>query len=314
MPETVRCNLCGGRDTDALFTLRDYRLRVDDVEWTAVRCLTCGLGYLNPRPTIEEVERYYPGSYFEDRGDHLRRYRRLADFVPGHGGRLLDVGTARGDFLVVMKERGWRVAGIEPAAEAGNPHAMEIHRDHFPEECDLPEDAYDVVTAWAVFEHLHDPKRAFEVCQRLLRPGGHLLLQVPNLRSISARWGMQEDIPRHLHFFCERTLRAYGEGTGLVLDRVVHTTDLFGGSGRGALRLALVRVTGRSVSDFFEIYRTSRRERFSRWPVLSIAWSAASLVERVLLNDWLVRKARVSGQVVAEFHKPSAVAMARSPR
>jgi SAM-dependent methyltransferase len=304
MPESVACNLCGGQDAESLFTLRDHRLRVDDVDWTAVRCRRCGLGYLNPRPTAEEVERYYPAEYFQHRGSHMRRYRRMSAYVAGDAGRLLDVGTARGDFLALMKERGWTVAGIEPAVEAGNPHGLEMHRDPFPDQCDLPSNAYDVVTAWAVFEHLHDPSRAFQVCERLLRPGGKLLVQVPNLRSIAARFGLQEDVPRHLYFFSEKTLQGYGERTGLILDRVIHTTDLFGGSGRDALRLAFARATGRSVAEFFEIYRTPRKQRFRRWPVLAVALAVVGAVERVLLTDWLVRKARVSGQIVAEFHKP----------
>src|SRR5687768_5039605 len=138
MPETVSCNLCGADETKPLFTLRDYRLQVDDEEWSAVQCRQCGLGYLNPRPTLEEVARYYPGAYFADRGSHVGRYERLAAFVPGGEGSLLDVGTARGDFLALMANRGWKVAGIEPAAEAGNPHGLEIHREHFPDRCDLP--------------------------------------------------------------------------------------------------------------------------------------------------------------------------------
>ncbi len=127
----------------------------------------------------------------------------------------------------------------------GNPHGLPIHRAAFPEECDLPPGTYDVITAWAVFEHLRDPGEAFRVCQRLLRPSGRLVLQIPNPRSIYSRWAMQEDVPRHLYFFTPKTLRAYGARVGLRLTRVHHTTHLFGGSGRGILRLALVRATGR---------------------------------------------------------------------
>jgi SAM-dependent methyltransferase len=225
--------------------------------------------------------------------------------VAGDGGRLLDVGTARGDFLAVMRDRGWDVVGIEPA-EAGNPHGLDIRRGPFPEGCDLPPESFDVVTAWAVFEHLHDPAAAFDVCARVLRPGGTLLVQVPNLRSVHARWAKQEDVPRHLYFFSEPTLRRFGEQSGLELERVVHATNLFGGSGRGVLRLWLVRALGRSTDDFFEIYRTPARERLRRWPVLTPAWTVVSAVERVVLADRVVRALRISGQIVAHFRKPEA--------
>jgi len=305
MPESVECNLCGAADAKPLFRLRDYRLRVDDVEWTAVRCRACGLGYLNPRPTPAELARYYPGSYFTAREGQIERYRRQAAYVPGPPGRLLDIGTARGDFLAVMRERGWDVEGIEPSHDGGNPHGVVIHRVDFPSENHLPAAGYDVITAWAVFEHLRDPAGAFRACARLLRPGGRLILQVPNLRSIHSRWALQEDVPRHLYFFSPKTLAAYAGAVGLEMGRVVHTTDLFGGSGRGVLRLALVRAAGRSTPEFFEILRTPRYERFRHWPVLATLWTAVSAVEHVVLADRLVRLARISGQIVVEFQKPS---------
>ncbi len=306
MPEAVTCNLCGSDVAKPLFRLRDYRLWVDDAEWSAVRCRSCGLGYLNPRPTEEEMRRYYPAAYFGDRQLHMERYRREAAYVPGTGGRLLDIGAGSGGFLSVMRDRGWDVTGIEPADEAGNPHGVRMSRSLFPEDCELPPASFDVITAWAVFEHLRDPGQAFSVTERLLRPGGSLILQVPNLRSIYSRWALQEDVPRHLYFFTEMTLRAYGRRVGLDLERVFHTTDLFGGSGRGVMRLMLLRALGRSTREFFEVWSTPRWDRFRRWPLLAVAWTATSAIERLLLADRVVRACRMSGQIVAEFRKPAA--------
>lgn len=305
MPEPVICNLCGSNETKLLFRLRDYRLRVDDVLWTAVQCRSCGLGYLNPRPTRDEIGRYYPESYYGRRELQLERYRRQAAHVPREGTRLLDVGTATGEFLAVMSDQGWEVTGIEPFSHAGNPHGLTIHRFDFPSECELPSDSYDVITAWAVFEHLHDPAGAFRECARMLVPGGRLIIQVPNLRSIWSRWSLQEDVPRHLYFFSPRTLRGYADKYGLELEQVTHTTNLYAGSGRGVLRLGLVRALGRSVDDFFEIWRTPRRERFRRWPVLAVAWTMVSAMEKVVLSDRLVRTTRISGQIVVSFTKPN---------
>jgi SAM-dependent methyltransferase len=206
-----------------------------------------------------------------------------------------------------MAELDWEVAGIEPFHNAGNPHNLRIYRQRFPECCELPSEEFDVITAWAVLEHLHDPAAAFRECARLLKPGGLLIAQVPNLRSIYSRWAMQEDVPRHLYFFTERTLKAYGESVGLELTRTWHTTDLFGGSGRGVLRLAIVRALGRSTPEFFEIWRTRRRERFRQWPLLALAWTGAAALERVVLADWIVRSARISGQIVAEFRNSALV-------
>src|SRR3954447_6262397 len=289
-----------------LFTQRDYRLRTDEVEWPLVRCRRCGLGYLNPRPTPSEVARYYPQRYYAHRpGQHARYERELAFVGPGPG-RLLDIGAAGGEFLLVARDRGWDVAGIEPfASPTDAAKDLDISHEAFPGRTTLASESFDRITAWAVFEHLHDPAAGFAEAARLLRPGGRLVVQVPNQRSIATLWGRQEDVPRHLYFFTPRTLSAYGSRFGLELRRVVHTTDLHGGSGRGVLRLALVRGTGRSVSEFFDIWHTPLRERARRWPWLMPAWIAASLVERVVLADAVVRGLRMSGQIVVEFAKPA---------
>lgn len=308
MPEHTTCNLCGGDDAQLLYRLADYRLWTDELEWNVVRCRGCGLGYLDPRPTPEELPRYYPAAYFAHRDgpDAFERYRRLAAYVPGEGGRLLDIGTATGRFLALMREGDWEVEGIEPG-DAGNPHGITIHQISFPEESPLPSNRFDVITAWAVFEHLYDPMRAFRECARMLKPGGNLVIQVPNLRSIWGRWAQQEDVPRHVHFFSEPVLRRYAEETGLRLLEVVHTTDLFGGSGRGVLRLLVVRALGGSTRDFHRMMAVTRKERLRRWPVRTPLLVGVSAVERTLLSDRLVRALRVSGQVVARFEKNAEV-------
>ena len=96
-------------------------------------------------------------------------------------------------------------------------------------------------------------------------------LQVPNLRSIQSRLARQEDIPRHLHFFTEETLRRFGEAAGIALERVVQTTDLFGGSGKGVYRLWFVARRGPFDRRLLRDVQDPRRERFRRWPVLAPA-------------------------------------------
>jgi SAM-dependent methyltransferase len=303
VPEYVRCNLCGADDPRLLFRLRDYRLYVDDLLWDVVQCSRCSLGYLNPRPTTQEIAMYYPARYFQHRARATRRYEKQATYVETvGGGDLLDVGAATGDFLAVMRDRGWRVTGIEPWA-AENPHGIGILNEPFPYGCSLSDESFDVVTAWAVFEHLHDPRAGFECVARLLRPGGVFVVQVPNFRSINARLARLEDVPRHLYFFDPRTLRRYGSLAGLELERVDHDTEMYGGSGRGVLRLALTRATGGSQDDFFAFYRQSRRERLRRRPAFAAAWTFVGAAERILITDWLVRATRISGQIVAIFRK-----------
>src|SRR5512134_1518932 len=59
----VPCNLCGADDAVRLFNGKDRLLRIDDAEFPVVRCRRCGLVYLNPQPSAEELRRYYPEAY-----------------------------------------------------------------------------------------------------------------------------------------------------------------------------------------------------------------------------------------------------------
>ena len=304
MPETVTCNLCGADGARRLYSMPDHRFWVDDEEWSVVECSGCGLGYLNPRPTRSEIRRYYPAAYYGLRAQLAAQYQRQASYMPEQSGRLLEIGAARGDFLELMRQRGWDVAGIEPSTDAENPYELPIHRGSFPDTSPFDSDTFDVITAWAVFEHLHDPAGAFAECARLLRPGGLLLLQVPNFRSLQSHWAAREDVPRHLYFYDASTLARYGALSGLRLESVIHTTD-FGGGGRGLLCVAFARAIGRSTVDVFRLYSVPRGERFRRWPVFASTCTAVSLLERIVLSDRLIAGSRLSGQLVAYFGKPS---------
>ncbi len=62
--ETVSCELCRSDRSDVVFRQRDLLFHMSDDEFTVVRCSACGLVYLNPRPTREEISQYYPTEYY----------------------------------------------------------------------------------------------------------------------------------------------------------------------------------------------------------------------------------------------------------
>jgi 2-polyprenyl-3-methyl-5-hydroxy-6-metoxy-1,4-benzoquinol methylase len=304
--ETVACNLCGGHSTRELYRKPDTRLEVDDIEWPLVQCTGCGLAYVNPRPTASAIWRYYPESYYgdRDRGRLGSRYdlqaAYLADLPPG---RLLDVGCANGDWLQSMAARGWRASGFEPSPHSANPHALDIRSGDLASR-PWPDETFDVITAWAVFEHLHDPMTAFRSVARLLKPGGRLIVLVTNIRSICSRYAQQEDIPRHLHVFSERTLAAYAERVGLFLRRVDHDARFFGGSGRGILRMWFYRTFGYSRNDWFQLAKRGWSYRARRMPLLAVPEAVLFAVERAVMSDFVICTSRLNGTIIAVLDKP----------
>ncbi len=205
-------------------------------------CRACGHLYQSPRPSPEAIGRYYPAGYapFQPavadlpsplRRLELRRYyatrRRIVERAAGRRGRILDVGCATGNFLDAMRRAGWRAEGVEPAAEAAA-YARERLGLHVItgrlEDAGLPAAAYDAVTLWDVLEHVHEPRATLAEARRLLRPGGALILGLPNPDSLEARllgphW-IGWDLPRHLNLFRPPLLRAQLARLGLPVERI----------------------------------------------------------------------------------------------
>ena len=85
---------------------------------------------------------------------------------------------------------------------------------------------YDVITMWHVLEHLPDPFAAVRHAAELLRPGGRLVISVPNIASLQARIGGDRwfhlDLPRHRMHFTPRSLSALVTRSGMKVDRIGH--------------------------------------------------------------------------------------------
>lgn len=205
-------------------------------EWfTVVVCDNCGLGFVNPRPTFSEMSRYYPSSYFkyfdEERDSKLRRYeaeaRFLQDFTMKKREKLLlDIGCANGDFPRFMKNLGWQVEGVEVSSVSKPISDFKVYRQEFTE-IPVSEVRYDAITAWAVLEHVHDPMAYFMKAADVVKPKGTFIFLVTNFKSISSRYLFREDLPRHLYYFTEETIRTYLGHSGFDLIQADYSNTMY---------------------------------------------------------------------------------------
>lgn len=232
--EKVKCDLCGA---DAPISHTSHIDRFSGDEFALATCSNCGLVYLPMRPSGKDLDDYYPEDYEayyllgkESTADswHLRRALNLQlKFVDGQSdtkGKLLDVGCATGNFLMIARENGWEGMGIEPVQKAA-----QLARDYYGvevitgtlESADLPSSSFDVITMWDVLEHLPSPKRAFLRSWELLKPGGNLVFSIPNLASFDrylfGRYWIGWDTPRHFNLFTNETLQELLKITGFKL-------------------------------------------------------------------------------------------------
>lgn len=235
--EWVRCNQCGAEAWDLHLRRGDLNLFLEG-EFQLVRCRTCDLVYLNPRPPVAQLGELYRDDYDQytvavtalrsrlarwDREYGLRkRCRAVLRFVPQ--GRLLDVGCATGDFLWAMRRYpGWEVAGVELNAAAAEYARAELQldvRSGTLETANFPAASFDAVTMWDVIEHVPDPAATLAEAARLLRPGGLLVINTPNLASLDARlfgpYWIGYELPRHLYVFSRATLQAQTARAGFT--------------------------------------------------------------------------------------------------
>ena len=171
------------------------------VECEIWRCGSCGLLFPNPMPVpVGGPDQHYgmiPDDYFQhhdiDEKGHLgSNLLERAQALTGGKGRLLDIGTGRGELLRVAVEDGWDATGVEPSAAfaeyAARYSSAEIRREPV-ERCNFDAESFDVVILGAVLEHLYNPDETIREISRILRPGGALYVDVPNETGLYFRVG-----------------------------------------------------------------------------------------------------------------------------
>lgn len=172
-----------------------------------------------PQPSEDELFSYYESedyiSHTDSRENFLDKLyqsvkgvmlKRKLNWIKGlyEGGSLLDVGAGTGDFLLEAKKEGWEVFGIEPSQKARE-RALSKGIDLMDKIDFNSSSAFDVITMWHVLEHVPDYKSQIVEMRNLLKPGGILVVAVPNFKSYDARkynhfWAGY-DVPRHLWHF-----------------------------------------------------------------------------------------------------------------
>lgn len=225
--ETVACNLCGSRRQTLAYEMPDRRFFPEEF-FRVVECDDCGLGFVNPRPSIQEISKYYPPEYFQGPGTQsfarylAKRFSQEARYLECVSDSvrprtLLDVGCANGDFPRFMAARGWQVQGVEVSPSAQQIKDFPVFTQEFHHiRVDRP--GFAAVTAWAVLEHVHDPMAYFQKAAQVLKKDGVFVFLVPNFQSLASRHLFTEDIPRHLYFYTRATVRQYLEKTGFFLE------------------------------------------------------------------------------------------------
>jgi SAM-dependent methyltransferase len=141
-------------------------------------------------------------------------------------GRLLEVGCSTGEFLLAAS-RQFEVAGVEAdraAATCARARGVDCRNGGLAT-ADFPPAGFDVAVLYHVIEHFHDPRAELRELRRLLKPGGHLVVETPDVANpwfhlLGARW--RQIIPDHLFFFSPATIRRLLTEEGFEVTELRH--------------------------------------------------------------------------------------------
>lgn len=225
---SVSCNLCGADDARILFEAGVAQLN------RVVECRRCGLMYSNPRirPADQEIVKEYEtrdvaendAGRFDKERFQVRDYddtrRELAALHPDRG-TLVELGCGMGFLLDAFRQDGWNVIGIEPdrgyCEFIASHHKLDA-RPTILENSGLPDGSADVVVFLHVIEHVPDPLNTLRAIHRLLKPGGHLVIETPRYDSLMFRLLRHRErsvsCDGHIYFFTTETLRQLYEKAG----------------------------------------------------------------------------------------------------
>lgn len=180
----------------------------------------------HPTPSLDVLGKYYESEDYISHTDGKRTlFEKIYHLVKRNAikgkvslitkeqnqkGKLLDIGSGTGDFLVEAKNQGWDILGFEPNADAKN---LAINKGvTFTEDIfELSENTFDAVTMWHVLEHVPNLEAYIANLQRIVKPNGTIIIAVPNYKSYDAkyynRFWAAYDVPRHLWHFSKTSIK-----------------------------------------------------------------------------------------------------------
>jgi SAM-dependent methyltransferase len=193
----------------------------------------------------------------------LRRITNTVNKSP-HEIDLLDVGCSSGAFLLVARDQGFKVAGVEPAPAAvktARGMGLIIYEGRI-ESLDLAGESYDVVTMFEVMEHVRDPITVLKECHRILRPRGIVVICTGNAESwtvkrMGEKWEYfdMEKHGGHISFFNPTSMRILAERTGFgIADLKTRNVRLNDRTHVGAFRYRAAKIAGEALSGFARLF------------------------------------------------------------
>lgn len=250
--------MCGSAKSTEFKAYRDFRV---------VDCEDCTFRFTDLDTwTYPYSDRdYYAGKNLATITPDQPHIRRRVQMVRKHcpGGRVLDIGCGFGELPVLLANEGYQAVGVDES-----PSVIEALRTRFPRVewhagsvADLLDElgTFNAVTLFHVLEHIPAPRAAMQSFKRLVRPGGILVLEVPNTGGLSAQlkgadWRYY--LNHHVNYFDAASLVRLAAATGY---EVVEIKGYYGLTYPGAVAWKRILKSAMAAAGFRDVISITLR-------------------------------------------------------
>jgi len=221
----AQCPSCGHPKFTNHIICEDYANTKES--FALVKCAKCELVFTNPRPSQQEIGKYYDFPEYHSHSSKsfslfntaysIARNINLSSKIKilhqyQKTGTLLDYGCGTGDFMAYASKKGFSTIGVEPNDGARNTALQQTGSVVLKDigEIKGKENKFNIITAWHVVEHIHDLRDTLKAIKKRLHKDGYLIIAVPNIASADCEhYGSQwaaYDVPRHLYHFSRTSM------------------------------------------------------------------------------------------------------------
>lgn len=235
---SFKCILCDEIKSDYIIVKHKTR----NSEHKIIQCPCCGLKQLYPLPSFKEDKDYYdrnphdkettPDFSIEDiyeKWKYQNEYRIKyleKDVHIRKGEKILDFGCGYGFLMEMLNAKGYDVEGVEISEDRLNViknrqgtlekvKSFNLFDSDIPNECI---ERYGTILAFHVIEHITEPVRFLKKMGEMMKMGGDLLLEMPNidniLMDISPEFNDYNYIRDHVAYYTPELIKKVVEQAG----------------------------------------------------------------------------------------------------
>ena len=216
MPLSTRsCDICGSNKIEPLWQYgHRTRTRSHTYNWESciVVCSVCGFCFASPAPSHDDLEKFYADSFTSYAKQEVAySVTNRSDLLAKHctGGTYVEIGSSNNnkELVVELNKKYSEIILVEP-----NDSALSKYCDI----ASVPSNIADTIAAYSVLEHVANLNEFLSHCKRILRPGGKILLEVPNIGYYPI-FPLALFLGEHITHFSPQTLTILMEQNGFSL-------------------------------------------------------------------------------------------------